>query len=168
MTFLLLVTATSMVVAVIIGVIAWRIAGEERRRSEARIAALAADIHAAPIVAADAGVTRRADIGVRAEPARPASAPARVSASWPWQDELELRPGAALANPGLFAASQPAPSESRWPVVLGIGTLAVGAAAALAILLSAGPRSVAQDRGVATAPAPVPAPVPLELVALGH
>ena len=53
-------------------------------------------------------------------------------------------------------------------MVLGIGTLAVGAAAALAILLSAGPRSVAQDRGTATAPAPVPAPVPLELVALGH
>jgi len=166
--FLLLVTVMSMVVAVIMGVIAWRIAGEEGRRSDARIAALAADIHAAPIAAADAGLARGADIGARAEPTRLASAPARVSASRPWHDELELRPGVALANPGLFAAVQPAPSESRWPVVLGIGTLAVGAAAALAILLSAGPRSVAQDRGAVTAPAPVPAPVPLELVALGH
>ena len=63
MTFLLLVTVTSMVVAVIMGVIAWRIAGEERRRSEARIAALAADIHAAPM--RDGGRGRGAPRGTR-------------------------------------------------------------------------------------------------------
>jgi hypothetical protein len=172
MMFLLLVTVASMVVAVIMGVIAWRIAGEEGRRSEARIAALAADIHAAPIVAplraADAAVPRRAEIGLRAEPARVASVAARVSASQPWHDDLELQPDAAVAaNPGLFMAAQPA-AGSRWPVVFGIGTLAVGAAAALAIVLSAGPRSVAHDRGAAPAATPAPAVVPLELVALGH
>jgi hypothetical protein len=174
MIYLLLVTVTSMVVAVIMGIIAWRIAGEEGRRREARIAALAADIHAAPTPVrwADAGVSHRAEIGRRTEPARLASEPAFVSATPAWQhDELELRPGAAVgSSPGLFAAAQPAPSESRWPVVLGIGTLAVGTAAALAILLSAGPRSVAHDKGTgpALAAAPLPAPVPLELVALGH
>jgi hypothetical protein len=173
MIFLLLVTVTSMVVAVIMGVIAWRIAGEEGRRSNARIAALAADIHAAPIVAptrrADAGVPRRAEIGLRAEPARLASEPAQVSASHPWHDELELRPDAAVAsNTDLFAAAQPARSGSRWAFIFLIGTLAVGSAAALAIVLSAGPRSVAHDKGAAPVAAPVPAPVPLELVALGH
>ena len=174
MMFLLLVTVTSMVVAVVMGVIAWRIAGEEGRRSEARIAALAADIHASPIVApvrgADAGLPRRAEIGLRAEPARVASEPARVGATHPWHDELELRPEPEVASStGLFAAAQqPARSGSRWAVVLGIGTLAVGTAAALAILLSAGPRSVAHDNGAAPVAAPAAAPVPLELVALGH
>jgi hypothetical protein len=172
MIFLLLVTVTSMVVAVVMGVIAWRIAGEEGRRSEARIAALAADIHAAPIVepvrGADAGLPRRAEIGLRAEPARLASEPARVGATHSWHDELELRPEPEVASStGLFAAAQqPARSGSRWAVVVGIGTLAVGTAAALAILLSAGPRSVAHDNGAA--PVAAPAPVPLELVALGH
>jgi len=173
MMFLLLVTVASMVVAVIMGVVAWRIAGEEGRRSEARIASLAADIHAAPIVAparwADAGVPHRAEIGLRVEPARLASAPARASAGQPWHDELELQPGAAVAsNPGLFMATQTPPTGSRWPVVFGIGTLAVGAAAALAIVLSAGPRSVAHDRGAVPAATPAPAAVPLELIALGH
>ena len=41
-------------------------------------------------------------------------------------------------------------------------------AAALAIVLSAGPRGVAHDTGAAPVAAPAPAPVPLELVALGH
>ena len=45
MIFLLVVTVTSMVLAAIMSAIAWRIAGDERRRSEARIAALAAEIH---------------------------------------------------------------------------------------------------------------------------
>src|SRR6185503_1748481 len=42
---LLLVTIVSLLLAVIMGVVAWRVAYEERRRSDARVAALAADIH---------------------------------------------------------------------------------------------------------------------------
>jgi hypothetical protein len=42
---LLLITFASLLVAVIMSVVAWRTAGEERRRSNARVAALAADIH---------------------------------------------------------------------------------------------------------------------------
>ena len=45
MMFLLIVTLTSMLIAAIMSTIAWRMAGDERRRSEARIAALAAEIH---------------------------------------------------------------------------------------------------------------------------
>src|SRR5262245_27882874 len=40
-----LVTVVSLLLAVIMGVVAWRVAHEERRRSAARVAALACDIH---------------------------------------------------------------------------------------------------------------------------
>jgi hypothetical protein len=45
MIFLLVVTLTSMLLAAIMSVIAWRLAGDQRRRSEARVAALAAELH---------------------------------------------------------------------------------------------------------------------------
>ena len=51
MTFLLLVTLTSLLLAAIMSLVAWRAAGDERRRSEARVAALAAEIHGAERVA---------------------------------------------------------------------------------------------------------------------
>lgn len=53
MIFLLVVTLTSMLLAAIVLMIAWRIAGDERRRWDARIAALAAEIHDRPSPAAD-------------------------------------------------------------------------------------------------------------------
>ena len=62
MMFLLLVTLLSMLLAAIMSVIAWRIAGDERRRSDARVAALAADIHdgaPAPASAAPCAVVDR-------------------------------------------------------------------------------------------------------------
>ena len=45
MTFLLIVTVTSMLIAAIMSAVAWRLAGDERRRSDARVAALSAEIH---------------------------------------------------------------------------------------------------------------------------
>ncbi|MBI3493083.1 MAG: hypothetical protein HY047_15080 [Acidobacteria bacterium] len=45
MIFLLVVTVCAMLLAAIMSVVAWRLAGEERRRSEARVAVLAAEIH---------------------------------------------------------------------------------------------------------------------------
>src|SRR4051794_39718982 len=45
MTFLLTVTVISLLLATIMSVIAWRMTGDERRRSDARVAALAAEIH---------------------------------------------------------------------------------------------------------------------------
>ena len=47
MMFLVIVTLTSMLLAAAMSMIAWRIAGDERRRSDARVAALAAEIHGA-------------------------------------------------------------------------------------------------------------------------
>lgn len=46
---LIVVTLLSLAVAGTMSVVAWRVAGEERRRSEARVAALAADIRAADV-----------------------------------------------------------------------------------------------------------------------
>jgi hypothetical protein len=51
---LLLITSISMVLAVIMSVVAWRSSREERRRSEARIAVLAAEIHDEPVISAAA------------------------------------------------------------------------------------------------------------------
>ena len=51
---LLVITSISMVLAVIMSVVAWRSSHEERRRSEARIAVLAAEIHDEPAVSAEA------------------------------------------------------------------------------------------------------------------
>jgi hypothetical protein len=45
MILLLILTIASLLVAVVMSVVAWRTASEERRRSNARVAALAADIH---------------------------------------------------------------------------------------------------------------------------
>jgi multisubunit Na+/H+ antiporter MnhC subunit len=42
---LIITTVISVVVAAVMSVVAWRLANDERRRSEARVSALAADIH---------------------------------------------------------------------------------------------------------------------------
>jgi hypothetical protein len=53
---LIIITVLSLLVAVVMSVVAWRLAREERRRSEARVARLAADIHgegASPVGVSD-------------------------------------------------------------------------------------------------------------------
>jgi flagellar basal body-associated protein FliL len=140
MMLLLLVTLASMLLAVIMSLVAWRIAGDERRRSEARIAALAADIHGVETVV----------------PRGPS-------------DDLELRPlSRASTGAELFTAAQPR-SGSQWPAVLGAGVFVLATAAALVIVLSGGSSGTthASNQALAVAPPPVAA-LPLELVALGH
>ncbi len=177
---LLAVTLLSAALAVVMSVIAWRVAREERRRAEARILALAAEIHDEPATMPDliAAAPIRPAIGIRAEPPRrnpapPQPAPASVIPFAPATsviDDLTLREAPVSAVPvrgDLFAApDQVAPSGVRFAAVAAISILAVGTAAALAVVLGTGPR---------TAPAkPVAAPtteidtLPLELVALGH
>jgi hypothetical protein len=166
MIFLLIVTLTSMLLAAVMSVIAWRIAADERRRSDARVAALSMEIHdtAPPVpmpIAARAGEPRHA-------------------AARRWDEDLELRPGSdvgrvlpafargAAAHPAsqtLFAAT-PARSGSRLFVVLAGGALVLGTAAAIAIL---GPSRFSRTPS-ARVPVTIgePAALPLELVALGH
>jgi hypothetical protein len=140
MMLLLFVTLTSMLLAAIMSLVAWRIAGDERRRSEARIAALAADIH-----------------GHDAAPARGAS------------DDLELRPRRVVSTgPELFTTAQPDPGR-RWGTVVAGGVFVVAAVGALVIVLSGGSgvTTHASNQAPAGLP-PAAAALPLELVALGH
>jgi len=188
MTFLLVVTLSSMVVALVMSMIAWRIAAEERRRSNARVAALAAEIHApaaAPrAVAVQTGGARRTEVVVRTEPPRVASFPPPRPASR-WNDDLELRPvERASTSPDLFAV-QETRSGSRLGLVAAIGALVVAGGLALMIAFGRGlpapaataPRAeqaapaepaAPQTPAASAAPAAAAPVVPLELVALGH
>lgn len=153
MMFLMLVTLASLLIAAVMSVVAWRAAGEERRRSQARVAALAADIHGA-------------DLDLRADV----------------RDDLrEERITTAPSTDGLFATMQPAPSGSRFAIVVAVGVIVVGSIATVGLLLSSGSHRAARTQTAANVePASVEHhanvetganranPLPLELVALGH
>jgi len=168
MTFLLIVTMSSMLVAAVMSVIAWRIAAHERKRSDARIAALAADIHApaaaAPRAAAQAGGAR-----VKAFPQR-------------WEEDLAIRSGEPASSGPILFSVEPSRSSSRGVIAI-VGVLIAGGVLAFAMMSYRGTGSTrganasatassataapptAADRPVAAA---APAAVPVELVALGH
>ena len=174
MIFLLIVTVSSMVVAAIMSVIAWRLAAAERRRSEARIAALSAEIHAPALAGTGTrNAVRRAEIGLRAEPPRLTAVP-QSRPPQRWDEDLPLRPGDSGTSGQLFATAHEGGGAGRLPIVAGV----VGALAVLVlglVLLRGGP--TATGTATATLPAatgdnrtvaPVAPAPPLELVALGH
>jgi len=161
MNVLLVVTLASLVLALVMSLVAWHVAREERERSDARVANLAAEIHSvAPAVAAGA---RRVE-----------AAGARGFA----QGGLKAVTPAAPQSADLFAAPPPA-SSSRSAIVVGVGLLAFATAAALIVVLGSGGRSAAPARTPSTSvdrasttdarqTAAGAAAAPLELVALGH
>jgi hypothetical protein len=174
MIFLLIVTVSSMVVAALMSVVAWRLAASERRRSEARIAALSAEIHAPALAGTGTRYgPRRAEIGLRAEPPRLTAVPQPRSPQR-WDEDLPLRAGDSGAAGQLFAAANQGGGAGRLPVVAGV--VAALAALVLGAVLLRGRPAVRQ-----TTPATPPAATgdnrtvgaavvlaPLELVALGH
>jgi len=140
---LLLVTVISIALAAVMGVIAWRIGNEERRRSQSRIAALAAEIHAA------------------VDPL-----PLRIVAT-----DLELRPRVAgPAGTDMFAVAERGEASRRWPAVMAAGVFVVATAVALIIVLSGGSNGTthASNQAVAAPAVSQAVAAPLELVALGH
>jgi hypothetical protein len=147
MTVLLVVTLVSLVLAVVMSVIAWRVARAERARADVRIAALASDIQSA---VASAGGGRRAEPLLRAVPARAETA-------------------------DLFT-SAPAAARARSVLVVGIGLFAFATIAALAVVLTNGahagrpPATAAAAAATATQArtSEATAPASLDLVALGH
>ncbi len=171
--FLLLVTLISLVLAVIMGAIAWRVSQEERRRSEARVARLAADIQATPVE------PFHADIAYRELTPGLHSAAAR--------DRSILDEAATSAQSGpedhfpsdMFTGPSTAHTSTRLATVAVIGLIVFGSAATVAVVLGRGAgqdsdaRNVTRDATGAHAvshpatPNPRVAP-PLELVALGH
>jgi len=109
MTFLLAVTIGSLALALVMSLVAWQAATEERERSEARVAALAADIHV--VVPAAVRVA-----GQRTEPARAF--------------------GVAQRGPVLFSAQTPS-ARARPAIVVGVGLLMFAAAAAMLVVVTA-------------------------------
>ena len=145
MTILLaVVTLLSLTVAATMSIVAWRAARNERRRSEARVRALAADIHG--------GDSRRAPDG---------------------DLPLGEGPAAVSTRP-MFARAHPTAARSRVALAAAVGVLAVGASAALVVALGGASRSsVVEPRSNAARRAPAVGDVtvaraPLELMALGH
>jgi hypothetical protein len=122
---LLTVTLASMSIAAIMSFVAWRVASDEQRRSDARVEALAAEIHGRV----------------------PENAP-----SYTVTDDLELRPIAAeRMNAPMFAASRPA-SRSRLAAVVGIGVLLFGSVAVVAMVVTTGGSAATRTRTVTSAP----------------
>ncbi len=142
---LIVVTALSLAIAGAMSIVAWRVAGEERRRSAARVAALAADIRSSdvdvdpPLVTADPDVADTPTSG------------------------------------NMFTFIQPVTALPRLATVILAGVLVVGAGAALLVALGrsgdVAANSVAKPAAGGAEPQAAVSPTTaraLELVALGH
>ena len=144
---LVLVTLLSLTLAAVMTGLAWRLAREERRRSEARVAALAAEI--AP----------RGEIG---------DLPLRdPRGTW---DAGRTGAGQVAIASDMFAAARSVQPPSRFAAVIVAGAIVVGTAAALVVGLSGSHRDPARSALVesGTSPAVSTEASPLELVALTH
>ena len=138
---LIVVTLLSLAVSGAMSVVAWRVAGEERRRSQARVAALAADI-------------RSSDVEDRLPLTAVADAPTSGSMFTFMQPVTALPRLATVVLAGVL--------------VVGAGAallVALGRSGDVATHPGAKPVAGAAESHSA---APPPAPRPLELVALGH
>ena len=168
---LLTVTLASLATAIGTSVLAWRVMRADRLRSEARIAALAADLGMNDREGPER-LRPQAAVSARVIPA-PVSAPiipAPVSSS-PDLD-LSIADETEPASDEMFAVRPRGRSMPR--VVAGVGIAAAIVALVIGTLVLTSDRSTSEHaRRPAAAAAPAPAAtttadVPLELIALGH
>lgn len=164
---LLAVTLVSLATAIGTSFLAWRVMQAERLRSEARIAALAAEL--------DTDNRERPVRSERPQPkATPFPAPAIATPAIQPEFELPIADAAVPDSQGMFA--EPPRGRSMARVVAGVGVAAAIVVLVIGTLVMRSDRSAsgrsrpAQARHsvaapVATAPS---AEVPLELIALGH
>lgn len=156
---LIVTTAISVVLATAMAIFAWRLARTERVRSEARVAALAAELRDVE------DVRDQAAAGIRGEPAR-------LRQVAPRQIDFDLdRRSARISTPAaeMFQARASDRSRSRLATVVAVGSFAVAASLALVIVTSRGGGSIVErPASPATAPAGAATAIPLELVALSH
>lgn len=166
-TLLIVVTAISLAMAAGLAIVVLKLVGDDRRRSEARVAALTA-MSEAPV----SRPQRSADIAPEPAATRPlpiAQATAPRAHTPPRLDDLEIRRAEPVV-PGLadlFAdRNQPSPWGRRVAV---IGALAVVVAAIGFAIASSSDDKPAPAAAGATLQTPAAAePVPLELVSLRH
>jgi hypothetical protein len=147
MTVLFIVTAVSLVVALVMSIVAWRVTAEQRRRSTVRVAALANDIHE----------TNEADLALRSFEPEPAPG-----------DRFRERAVSSPPVADLFASTQPSPSGSRFATAIACGVIVVAGMATVGLLLGTPSHPTRGAAAAQTTPSGLPAPVPLELLALGH
>jgi len=170
---LILVTLVSLTLAAVMTTVAWRFAREERRRSDARVAALAEQIHSArgPREDSESAPAAKHDDRRRNAMASGGGAPRAVIDDLPLQNAPT---GPIIMSGELFGAAQPAPAKSRFAAIVAVGVIVVGSAVATVLVLTksmeSGPGRTPPIAGApAAAPAAAPAPAaPLELVALTH
>jgi hypothetical protein len=148
---LLTVTLFSLVIAVGASVFAWRVLRAERLRSEARIAALAADL--------------QADEGQPRTHQHPAADPV----------ELTFKDAPVAAAAGMFAEKPRQRSGFRLAGAIGVAAVIVAAVIGSLVMTSESPSApaaveptTAADPAAAAPTAAAPADVQLELIALGH
>jgi len=174
--FLAILTGLSLALAAIMSVLAWRMSRAERRRAEARIVALSAEIHdEAPMASVAGSGSSRVEIGIRGEPPRRFPSPAAIGPR-SFINDLPLRDAArpvrdVTLGSELFAeAAQRETSATRIVAVVALGVFVIAAVAALAIVFgSAWPALPAGARSRTTAAAAArPTAAPLELVGLSH
>ncbi len=175
---LAILTGLSLALAAIMSVVAWRASRAERRRSEARIVALSAEIHeAAPMASVAGSAGRRVEIGIRGEPPRrfpasTASGPRTFMEDLPLRDALTSTKNPALGQE-LFARAQSDRTSSgvRLVAVIALGLFVVAAVAAL-VFVSGGALpslpTAGHARRASAATARPPSGAPIELVGLSH
>jgi hypothetical protein len=151
----LVTTASALLVAVIMSAIAWRVSREERRRSNARTAALADAIRAEPAAASVRAVASAHRAGPRS-----------------FMNDLPLRDGPAAASSPLFVPARTEPAGTRLVAIVLLGVFVVGVAAAVAIVFSGGSQVAPRTDGTrstingnAAEPRGLP---PVELLSLDH
>ena len=156
---LLTVTLASLATAIGTSVLAWRVMRAERLRSEARIAALAADL----------GIGDQE----RPERMRPQAVPVIPAPVIPAAEiDLSMADEMVTASAGMFAVRPRSRSMPR--VVAGVGIAAAIVALVIGTLVMTSDSTSTHARRPATAAAAAPTAaattteVPLELIALGH
>ena len=160
MIFLLIVTLTSLLLAAIMSAVAWRLAGDERRRSDARVAALSAEIHEPDLRVGGESFRTAVDVGrVLSDP------PAEPGPNGPGLESERTRPTVVDPEPTYSTSVRRARSRGRER----------GRSPRSSSEHSSSVRSarwpwfsLGHSRALRASLPPAAAPLPLELVALGH
>ena len=155
---LLVIAVLGLVLAAAMAGVAWHLRRDERRRSAARVATLAADIREAESFRAAAVAGRRSEPRIQPVATRkfePDSAARRLAVS-------------VDSTPELFRFGHSRGSQSRLAPVLGIGICALVVVLALILAMGRAAQPAAKSGALAPVARPVSGLVPVELVALGQ